>query len=168
MQDDGQQHRTVAQLACNLVHSLLQGQADGSDGPDAAHNTEFMHQLMVFHQFVHALLMMCKHGRLESRHGALAVLQLLLVPPIWHSLAQDLRFQLMAWGAVPMLFNIAVDPDSTAEIRTMAMTCLGHFEGNLSANTHLANFGTTSVPAVLITWSLRETSEARSQDQRRK
>ena len=168
MQDDGEQHRIVAYLACNLVHSLLLGQADGSDGPDAAHNTEFMHQLMSSHAFVRSLLMMCKHGRLESRHGALAVLQLFLVPQIWHSLAHDLRFQLMAWGAVPMLFDTAVDPHSSAELQTMAVTCLGQFDGNMTANSQVANFGTTSLPALLISWSLRETSEARSQDQRHK
>ena len=164
LQSDGQQQRTIAQLACNLTHSLLQGQVDGSDGPDAAYKSDFVLQLAASVNGLYSLLLMCKNGRLEIRHGALAVVQLFLKPKAWHDFATALKWHLASAGAIPTLFDIATDPRSAIEMRSMATTCLEQFRGDVQANTRQACFGAHPVAALLIGWSLQDTRELRNQD----
>ncbi|KAL0031111.1 hypothetical protein WJX77_004227 [Trebouxia sp. C0004] len=74
-QSDGQQQQESAQLALNLVYKLLKGQMDGSDGPDAPYNASFYSAVTSNPAAMDSIIHMCRRGRTESRHGALAVLQ---------------------------------------------------------------------------------------------
>ena len=162
VQGDGEQQQYMAQLACNLVHKLLQGQTDGSDGPDAAFNTHFMSELSSSPDFVCSLLLMCKNGSFESRHEALAALQAFLAPTAWHEIAATMRWQLMTFGAVPTLFGVATDPSVAEDMQDMALTCLAHFDGDDTANSTIAACGSRSMLSKLIHLSLRERREGQA------
>lgn len=149
----------------SLVHKLLAGQLDGSDGLDAAHNTTFLRDLSNSSTFVNSLLYMCKQGSLESRHGALTVLQHFLVPKIWQQVSTNMRFQLITLGVLPMLLEVANSPAATAEMRVLADTCLQGFQGDELCNNLIGAFGMRPLVARLIGESVRDTRAA-NQDHR--
>lgn len=166
LQSDSEQQRTVAQFASNLVHRLLTSQLDGSDGLDAPYNASFLVNLSNSTDFVNSLLYMCKQGPLESRHGALTVLQQFLVPGIWHQVSAYMRWQLISLGAMPMLIDIATNPRSTSEMRTLAETSLQCFQGDAAANDLIAAFGMQPLISRLVCTSWRESRGSANQDWR--
>ena len=172
LQDDGQQHRTIAQLALNLVYKLLKGQLDESDGLDAPHNHSFL-AAVTFHpkaaqgitysdsvfKVIHAdaaysIMRMCKQGSLESRHAALAVLQQIMANKHGRKYMDAMQQGLISLGLMPLLFGIAQAPDSTAEMRAMADACLASVHSE--HNGCMASFGTHCLMARLITITLNE------------
>lgn len=160
LQDDSEQRRTVAQFALNLVHKLLQAQLDGSDGLDAAYNTDFLKSLSTNPAFVNGLLHMCKQGSVESRHGALTVLQHFLVPKIWHQVSADMRWQLISLGVTPMLIEITTSKESTAEMCKLAELSLQGFQGDVESNRLIAAFGMHPLSARMVFYSNIESRRA--------
>lgn len=162
LQDDGQQHRTIAQLALNLVYKLLKGQMDESDGPDAPYNHTFLQAITLHGHAASSIMRMCKQGSLESRHAALTVLWLCLVHrqrPLYLYHMQEVFISL---GLMPLLFGIAQAPDSTAEMRSMADECLAGVHSDL--NSYMASFGTHCLIARLIALTFAEQRAAANAD----
>ena len=154
LQDDGQSQRTIAQLALNLVYKLLRGQMDESDGLDAPYNHSFLEGLILHQNAAMSVMCMCKHGSLEGRHAALAVVKLFLIHrqrPV-HMVA--MQQGLISLGLMPLLFGIAQAPDSTAEMRAMADACLASVHSE--HNSCMAAYGTCGLLAKLIAISLHE------------
>lgn len=136
MQSDTFQQQQMAQLSNYLIHRLLQSQRDGSDGLDARHNTKFFTAISMIEEVQAGLINMCKHGSTESRHGALAALQLIMSGCVYHELdpvqSAELQILLISHGLVPMLFDIMIAPNSTAEMRKMAEACALSIDGEHS------------------------------------
>ena len=165
MQSDGQQQQESAQLALTLVHKLLKGQMDGSDGPDAPYNGSFYSALTGNAQSVHCIIRMCRQGSIESRHGALAVLQQILKCAAGQSQKNNpVQTTMISLGVMPMLFEVVKAPDSTAEMRRMAEVCLAsvHSDNNFV----MAAFGTHCLIARLLAISLSECRAAANSDRR--
>lgn len=160
LQSDEEQHRKVAHAALGLVHKLLLGQLDGSDGLDAAHNTDFVAELSQNTGFVNGLLYMCKQGRVEARHEALQVLQHFLIHEKWRS-ACDIR-HLVSLGAMPILYNIATNShsDSTGAMQSLAVAGLQglHITGRMEDLTNAI------LPALHATDRMQMLEGARSHD----
>ena len=127
---------------------------DESDGPDAPWNYSFL--VAVSHQPVaaYSIMRMCKHGSLESRHGALAVLQQFLINKHGPQLTHPVQAELITLGLMPLLFGIAQAPHSTAEMRSMAVNCLASVHSD--HNAIMAAFGNHCLMARLITVTLGE------------
>lgn len=156
IQSDSEQERHVAQAATQLVHKLLQSQLDGSDGLDAAHNTEFLRDLSSRYSFANSLLHMCKQGSLKSQHAALSVLQQFLVPEIWHQACATMRRRLISLGAVPTLLQIAASKVATADIQTLAESSLQGFHCDSDSTRLIGAFGMHSLVASMIFQSVTE------------
>ena len=172
LQDDGQQHRTIAQLALNLVYKLLKGQTDASDGLDAPYNHSKMAPVtshpktargvthsgpvfkVIYPDAAYSIMRMCKQGSLESRHAALAVLQQIMANKHGREYTDAVQQGLISLGLMPLLFGIAQAPDSTAEMRAMADACLASVHSE--QNSCMASFGTHCLMARLITTTLNE------------
>ena len=177
LQDDGQQLRTIAQLALNLVHKLLKGQMDESNGLNAPYNYSFLGAVtvhpkaaqsitqsesvfkVIHSDAAYSIMRMSKQGSLESRHAALAVLQQILVNRHGRESMDTLQQELISLGLMPLLFGIAQAPDSTAEMRAMADACLASVHSE--QNGCMASFGTHCLLARLITITLNEQQSGR-------
>lgn len=153
------QQRTVAQSALKLVHMLFEGQLDGSDGPDAAHNTDFLGQLYNM-TFTTSLLHMCKQGSTESQHCALTVLHRILATKLWHQASEPVRYQLIHVGLLPMLLEVVTSPRSAAETRRLAEVCLQSFQGDEASSYLISACGMRPLLVSLIGQSLQECREA--------
>ncbi len=161
VQTDSQQHQTIAQLAMNLVYKLLKGHMDGSDGPDAPYNSSCYAGVSLDPESAHSIIRMCRYGSVESRHGALAVLQQILTCKAGQ-LMTSVQTLLISLGVMPMLFGIVQAPESTAEMRTMATTCLAGIHSD--QNVYMATIGTHCLIARLIAISLSERRAAANSD----
>ena len=176
LQDDGQQLRTIAQLALNLVHKLLKGQMDESNGPNAPYFSflgavsvhseaaqSITHSESVFRVIhsdaAYSIMRMSRQGSLESRHAALAVLQQIMVNRHGRESTDTVQQGLISLGLMPLLFGIAQAPDSTAEMRAMADACLASVHSE--QNGCMASFGTHCLLARLITITLNEQRSGR-------
>lgn len=164
MQEDSNQLQTIAQLALNLIFKLLKGQSDESDGPDAPYNFTFLAAVSLDADAAYSILCMCRHGSIESRHGALAVLQLLMTNRHGSQLTNPMQENFISLGLMPLLFGIAQDPASTAEMRSVAKTCLASVHSD--HNTMMAAFGSHCLMTRLITMSLRESRDSANSDRR--
>ena len=162
VQDDSEQQQTIAQLAVNLIYKLLKGQRDESDGPDAPFNYSFLAAVSLHPDAAYSILCMCKRGSIESRHGALAVLQLFMTNRHGPQFNTPMQENLITLGLMPLLFGIAQAPDSTAEMRSMAETCLASVHSD--RNTAMAAFGSHCLVARLIAMTLSERRAASNSD----
>ena len=172
LQDDGLQHRTIAQLALNLVHKLLTGQTDDPDGADTPPNYSFLAAVTVqpkaaqsiaqtdpVFKVIHSdagysIMRMCKQGSLESRHAALAVIKLLLIHRHRPVHMDTMQQGLISLGLMPLLFGIASAPGTSDEMRAMADACLASVHSE--QNSCMASFSTHCLMARLITVTLNE------------
>ena len=133
----------MAQAAINLIYKLMKGQRDGSDGLDARHNIQFFTAVGMNELIQPSIVNMCKRGTTESRHGALAALRLILSGCAYHKVnemqSNELQISMISHGLVPMLFEILIAPDSTAEMRKMAQGCVDSID--VQHNTFAAKLG---------------------------
>jgi len=166
MQNDGQQQQESAQLALNLVFKLLKGQMDGSDGPDAPYNASFYSAVTSNPAAMDSIIRMCRRGSTESRHGALAVLQQIMTCSARNPQSEyPVQIVMITMGVMPMLFEVVKSPDSTADMRKMALVCLAGLHGE--NNSFIAAYGTHNVIAKLITLSLGECRRAAANSDKR-
>ncbi len=166
MQNDGQQQQESAQLALNLVFKLLKGQMDGSDGPDAPYNASFYSAVTSNPAAMDSIIRMCRRGSTESRHGALAVLQQIMTCSARNPQSEyPVQIVMITMGVMPMLFEVVKSPDSTADMRKMALLCLASLHGE--NNSFIAAYGTHNVIAKLITLSLGECRRAAANSDKR-
>lgn len=162
LQSDGQQNRTIAQLALNLVYKLLKGQMDQSDGPDAPYNYSFLLAIGLQTNAAHSIIRMCKRGSLGTRHAALAVLKQCMINRHGQDFIHTMQERLISLGLMPLLFGIVQAPESTVEMRTMADACLGSLHSN--HNAAMASYGTNCLMARLIALSVSERRAAANSD----
>lgn len=172
LQDDGQQRRTIAQLALNLTHKLLKGAMGDSDALGAPDN-RFSLAAATLHpkaaqsdpqpdaavRVVHldaaySIMRMCKRGSIESRHAALTVLQQILVNRHGHVDTDSMQQGLISLGLMPLLFGIAQAPETSPEMQAMADACLASVHSD--QNVWIASFGAHCLAASLITMTLNE------------
>ena len=172
LQENGQQRRTIAQLALNLTHKLLKQDMGGSDAlgtadnhfslaaatsrPKAAQNATQSHSAfrVVHLDAAYSIMRMCKRGSIESRHAALTVLQQILVNRHGHVDTDTMQQGLITLGLMPLLFGIAQAPDTSPEMQAMADACLASVHSD--QNVWVAAFGAHCLAASLITMTLNE------------